>query len=395
MRRIGVATLALAVFACLPAVAAASAPPAIQYLSPQPLRNHEATLHFTVDPEGLETTYEVEYGLKAGEYFPNNYLWTREVPAGDEPVAGEAKLPAYFEGGLLAGTEYHWRVVAENSAGKTVGPDETFTTTNGVPPTTFTMAATEQTLSSAVLHGTIDPEGAPVTGCWFQVLSESIIQNKGWSAFDTYENELFGTLVPCVETPEEIGSGSSQVPVHASITGLAAEPYEVRLEGSNEFEDQRYSEPALIGPVKIKTLAAEPVGASEATVHGFIYKQYHGEAAYWVEYGIGGLGQKTGISWLSGLGREYNLETALPCLQPNSTYTYRFAGLNSAGTVYGSEETFHTAAGEPAGCSPGASQAAPSSAQAPSSKARHKHKHKHHKHKKHHRHHRHHGSRRG
>ena len=391
MRRIAATLLALAGLACLPAVAAASAPPSIEYLTPHPLRNHEATLHFTVDPEGLETTYEVEYGLKAGEYFPYNYLWTRELPARDEPVPGEAMVPAYFEGQLKAGTEYHWRVVAENSAGKTEGPDAVFTTTDGVPPTTFTMAATGQTLSSAVLHGTVDPEGAPLTGCWFQVLSESIIQNKGWSAFDTIDNQLFGTLVPCVETPEEIGSGSEQVPVHAAIAGLAPEPYEVRLEGANEYEDQRYSEPALIGPVGIQTLGADPVGANAATVHGSLYKQYHGEAAYWVEYGIGGLGEKTAISWLSALGREYDLEATLHCLQPGSEYSYRFAGLNSAGTVYGSEETFATPAGESAGCSPPrAGQVATTSASpqatSPGPEAaprKHKHKRKHRKHRKH------------
>jgi hypothetical protein len=387
VRRIGAALLGLVCLACLPAAAAAAASPTIQYLSPQPLRNHEATLHFTVDPEGLATVYEVEYGLKAGEYFPNHYLWTRELPAGEEPVAGETKVPAYFEGKLKAGTEYHWRVVAENSAGRTEGPDQVFTTTDGAPPTTFTLAATEQTLSSAVLHGTIDPEGAPVQGCWFQVLNESSIQNKGWSAWDTYENELFGTLVPCVETPEEIGSGSSQVPVHATITGLKAEPYEVRLEGSNEYEEQRYSEPALVGPVRVKTLGAYPVGASEATVHGFVYKQYRGEAAYWVEYGIGALGEKTDTHWLSAMGREYDLAVTLPCLKPDSDYNYRFAALNSAGTVYGPEGGFHSAVGEPAGCSPATSQAATTSAQPTSSKTarrKHRHKRKHKKHRKHH-----------
>jgi hypothetical protein len=122
-----------------------------------------------------------------------------------------------------------------------------------------------------------------------------------------------------------------------------------------------------------------------------IYKQYQGEAAYWFEYGIGGLGQKSGVGWLSALGREYEPGVTLPCLLPDSDYTYRFAGLNAAGTVYGSEGTFHTAAGEPAGCSPGQTgQPAPPSAPSPpaTSSKRHRH-HKHHReHKKHRRHHR-------
>lgn len=391
MRRAAAILLVLVGMACLPAVAAASGPPVIEYLAPHPLRNHEATVHFTVDPNGLETTYEVEYGNKAGEYFPNNYLWTRELPAGEGPVAGEAKLPAYFEGQLKAGAEYHWRVVAENSAGKTTGPDETFTTTNGVPPTTFTEAATAQTLHSAVLHGAIDPEGAPVTECKFQVVSEINLQNKGWLLFDLIEPELSGDLIPCAETPEEIGAGSVPVAVHAAIAGYAAEPYEVRLVGANEYEDQWYSESALLGPVLVGTVSASPVGASEATVHGFVYKQYPGEAAYWVEYGIGGLGQKTGTGWLSALGREYKPEATLPCLQPDSEYTYRFAALNAAGTVYGPEETFHTAAGEPAGCSPShPSQAVPAPALPAISKHPHHRKHHHRRHKKHRRHHKHH-----
>ncbi len=390
MRRAAAILLVLVGMACLPAVAAASGPPAIEYLAPHPLRDHEATVHFTVDPEGLETTYEVEYGLKAGEYKPNNYLWTRELPAGEEPVAGEAKFPAYFEGELKAGTEYHWRVVAENSAGKTIGPDETFTTTDGVPPTTFTGAATEQTLSSDVLHGTVDPEGAPLTSCWFQVVSEVNLQNKGWVLFDLPEPRLSGSLIPCVETPEEIGSGSEQVPVHATIAGLAPEPYEYRLEAANEYEDQWLSEPALIGPVEVSTLGADPAGANDVTVHGSIYKQYRGEAAYWVEYGIGGLGQKSSIGWLSALGREYEPAVTLTCLEPSTDYTFRFAALNAAGTVHGAEGTFHTAAGEPGCPFPVSMPPGDPLPPATSSKRHRHHKHHHRRHKKHHKHHRHH-----
>lgn len=376
--------------ACLPAVAAASGPPTIEYLPTHPLRNHEATVHFTVDPNGFETTYEVEYGLKAGEYKTPHELWDGELPAGEEPVAGKAKFPAFYEGELKAGTEYHWRVVAENSAGKTIGPDETFTTTDGVPPMTFTTAASAQTLHSAVLHGTVDPEGAPLTRCWFQVVSEVNLQYKGWLLFDLPEPRLSGSLIPCVETPEEIGAGSAPVPVHAAVTGLAAEPYEYRLEAANEYEDQWLSEPALIGPVKVETQGIGSIDENEATAHGSVYKQYRGEAAYWVEYGIGGFSQKSDIGWLGAPGREYDLEVALRCLRPDSEYTYRFAALNAAGTVYGSPGTFHTAAGEP-GCPrpvampPGDPLPVPAT-----SSKRHRHHTHHRRHRKHHKHHRHH-----
>lgn len=93
---IALSVLALACLGCLPAVASASGPPTIEYLPTHPLRNHEATIHFTVDPEGLETTYEVQKGLKAGQYETDNqFMWTSELPAGNEPVAKEVKFPAY------------------------------------------------------------------------------------------------------------------------------------------------------------------------------------------------------------------------------------------------------------------------------------------------------------
>jgi len=248
VRRIGAALLGLVCWACLPAVAAAAAPPAIQYLSPHPLRNHEATLHFTVDPEGLETHWELEYGKEPGSYFPNFEIRQGELPAGDEPVALQVTVPAFFEGGLAAGTEYHWRVVAENSAGTTEGPDESFTTTDGVPPVTWTAPATDVTQTSAVMHGTVDPVGTLLTSCRFHVVPEVIVRNKGWSGFDTIENEPFGVLVPCVETPQEIGDGSRPVRVHATVTGLAPEPYEFRLEAANEYEDGKYPAAELIEP---------------------------------------------------------------------------------------------------------------------------------------------------
>jgi hypothetical protein len=364
MRRTGAILLVLLGLA-LPASAAAAAPPAIEYLAPSPLRNHEATLRFTVDPEGLATSYEVEYGLKAGEYFPYSYVWDRELPAGNEPVAGEAKVPAYFQGQLAAGTEYHWRVVAENAAGTTEGPDQVFTTTNGVPPMTAALPATEQMPTSAVMHGTVDPEGTPLTRCWFQVVSEGTIQNKGWTLFDTYENGLIGDLVPCEETPAEIGSGSAPVPVHATIAGLDQKPYEFRLEAANEYEDRRYSNSELIGPVWVKTLGADAAGANEATVHGWIYKHYSGSASWWVEYGVGGLSQQTPASLLADSGREYDIGKTLTCLQPNSEYTYRLAGSNAAGTVYGPERAFVTGPGGSSACLPANAVASPAAEAVP------------------------------
>lgn len=191
------------------------------------------------------------------------------------------------------------------------------------------------------MHGLIYPQGAPLTDCWFQVISEEDLQFWGWSWHDGLGQPfLTGELVPCAETPEEIGSSGAGVPVHAVINGLHPAPYAYRLGAANEYEERWYSEPALIGPVRVETLGADPIRASEATVHGHLFKQYSGEATYWVEYGIRNLKERTSVGWLSALGYDYDLEATLPCLQPDSNYTYRFAGMNAAGTVHGLEGRF-------------------------------------------------------
>lgn len=242
----------------LPATAVgldAGSPPGIEYFAPSPLRNHEATLRFAVDPEGLATEYEVEYGLGDGEYFEYHYLWDRELPAGDDPVPGEARLPAYWEGGLIPGTEYHWRVVAKNAAGTTEGPDETFTTPDEPAPVLFNGAADPLGSSGAGFEGTVDPEGVALTGCRFRWVSEATFLNKGFEGWAATEMVRFGETVPCEEDSGEIGSGSDPITVHAQVGGLDPGRYYVRLEGENPYEDG-----AAVGGVPFDVGVPDEVG---------------------------------------------------------------------------------------------------------------------------------------
>lgn len=86
----------------------------------------QATLQGSVTPNGKPTTYLFEWGTTAtyGQA-------TSEVAAGeDESVHGaSAQLT-----GLAAETTYHYRIVAKNSLGTTMGADRTFTT-EAIPPT--------------------------------------------------------------------------------------------------------------------------------------------------------------------------------------------------------------------------------------------------------------------
>jgi hypothetical protein len=229
--------LGLIALACVPALAVA-APPSVEYLGPNQVRNHEATLWFSVDPNGLETTWEFEYGHEAGVYYPNYEMRDETLPAGEEPVLLKVRVPGYWEGEeLWAGTEYHWRVVAENADGTTEGADQVFTTTDEPAPV-FTIGKATQTGSGSVAFtGTVDPEGVPLTNCRFRYVTKSIFVNVGFEKWAAVDMARFGETVPCAESPEEIGSGTEPVSVHAEVTGLELDEYQVRLEGGNAYED--------------------------------------------------------------------------------------------------------------------------------------------------------------
>jgi subtilisin family serine protease/streptogramin lyase len=81
----------------------------------------EATLHGTVNPEGLSTTYQFEYGPTTS-YGSKAPASPESVGSGTANVAVQQTLK-----GLEAGIIYHFRVVAINGGGTTYGSDLTFT----------------------------------------------------------------------------------------------------------------------------------------------------------------------------------------------------------------------------------------------------------------------------
>ena len=108
-----------------------------------------ATATGTVNPGGQATTWYVEYGTST-----SYGTKTANVSAGSGTAntAVSASLT-----GLTAGTTYHYRVVATNSAGTDQGADGIFTTSAG--PVAVTGSATSVTTTTATLNGTVDPNG--------------------------------------------------------------------------------------------------------------------------------------------------------------------------------------------------------------------------------------------
>jgi hypothetical protein len=78
-----------------------------------------ATVFGTIDPDGLYTSYEIDFGTDTS-YGTSVY---GEAGAGTEGVTVSAVLQ-----NLAPDTTYHYRIVAINSDGKVYGSDQTFTT---------------------------------------------------------------------------------------------------------------------------------------------------------------------------------------------------------------------------------------------------------------------------
>jgi len=80
------------------------------------------TLHGSVDPNGGETTYFFEFGITEayGESFPST---AASVGSGSAPV-----LVSQLVKGLPPGVPYHYRLVAHNAGGTSIGEDEFFVT---------------------------------------------------------------------------------------------------------------------------------------------------------------------------------------------------------------------------------------------------------------------------
>jgi WD40-like Beta Propeller Repeat len=161
--------------------------------------HQEATINAEVNPGELATTYRFQYGESAA-YGAEVPLGGASIGSGSTPVPISAPLSK-----LKLGTIYHFRVVAENSAGTTAGPDQEFTT---IPPAPVDASyATEVGSSEATLNALINPLGNDTT-YYFEYGTESCEADRA----------------ACTQSPAppggEVGAGMEDVSESQKLTGL-------------------------------------------------------------------------------------------------------------------------------------------------------------------------------
>ena len=237
MRARGLILTVLATAVCLmagagvPVLADASevvSAPLVDAGEAQNITRTTATLAGTVDPAGLETFYYYQYGTSTS--YGGNAPSIQGVNAGSgmEPVPAPIGVS-----GLVPATTYHYRLLATNADGTTESPDQTFTTAPPTPPTVSTGEASNITLTTATVTGTIDAEG----------LETSYELDLGSDT--TYGTSLYG----------EAGSANTPTEITIALQNLApGSTYHYRMvainsDGRTLGEDRTFTTPAYGNPI--------------------------------------------------------------------------------------------------------------------------------------------------
>ncbi len=173
-----------------------------------------------VDPNGLPTEYYFQYGTTAA-YGSATVSWGAGASFGPfASVSGAIQ-------GLRPNTTYHYRVVAGNSAGSSVGQDEVFTTPPA-PPIVTPEGVGTRTTEGGLLRGSINPEGA---GTHYH--------------FEIGLTNAYGASLPSPDG--DAGAGLAAVAISSAVKGLRPETtYHYRLvaassEGTAAGPDQTFT----------------------------------------------------------------------------------------------------------------------------------------------------------
>ncbi len=273
-----------------------------------------ATVHGSVDPDGLATVWYVRYGTSSSY---GSQTRSTSVGSGLAAVAVSEVLS-----GLHAATTYHFQLVATNAVGTSYGADETFATLGA--PTVTTEPPTAVGASGADLRGVVDPNGLATS--WYV---------------------RYGTTTRYGLTTRatSIGSGHLPVQVSASVGGLrGGTTYHYSVVASSAAgiaygADESFvtvgaprdatGHPASVGPFAARvTGTVDPAGAT---------------VSWYFEYGpTPSYGHATAATSIGPASASVPVSALLTGLAPGRTYHFRLVATGPGGTTYGSDSSLST-----------------------------------------------------
>jgi hypothetical protein len=191
-----------------------------------------ASLSGEINPENSKTEYDIEYGKTEAKGAPGSptSLMSLASPTGPQKIATQTLEE------LEAGTTYHYRIVASNAAGVTLGPEETFTTAPAQIPIVEAESSEQVTQTTATVTAKVNPNGLQTT-----YILEVGTEVEGKVAY----TPTFG----------EVGSSSEGVSLTFALTNLLpGTTYHYRIvavneDGTVEGADITFATPSFISPI--------------------------------------------------------------------------------------------------------------------------------------------------
>jgi hypothetical protein len=308
--------------------------PAVEALTTKPaseIGQDEVVLDASYIGTGHGTDYYFEYGPTKA-YGLVSETFNEGATTGLTNVS--APITEYY-----GYTTYHYRVVAENSFGETVGKDMTFTTLEAPLPDISETSVVSVTPTTATLSAQITPNRWDAS--WF----------FEWGESTEYEGltELEDVLT---------GNNTGSQPIEATIEGLKpATFYHFRTVAFNFTGVTNGPDLTFLTPdvPKVESSSSSDVTADSARLSALVTPNSSPTTVRF-EYGTStGYGATTGSTPI-GTGTLAKSSAAdLAGLAAGTTYHYRVVAENEWGTSYGKDETFTTAPGPEAGGPPSAS----------------------------------------
>lgn len=232
MRDVKTAFLASLALSLAATATASAASPTVTTRSATAVAQTHATLRADVNPHGKATTYSFQYGTSAA--------YGAQTPGRAAGAGTAAKRVTLKVSGLTPGTTYHYRAIASNADGTSIGSDRTFKTTlpPARPPAILGTAPFAPSANGLTFTALVNPNAATTT-YRFQ-----------YGTSTAYGLETFGKSIPAGVTARSVEFG---------INSLAPRTtYHFRVVASNKAG-------TTIGPDTVAQTGPFPPGKLEVS----------------------------------------------------------------------------------------------------------------------------------